>query len=458
MRAPLGAVRSFIAGSLALTAAACDRPRAPGTGGAEGSPAFEVWDSAGVEIVENHAPERTPESFWILASEPEIVLGENAGSGELAHDSAHLVWDVQGLARLVDRRVAILSAEGFRVLLFEPSGRFSKAFGRKGEGPGEFIYPEYLQYLPGDTLVVWNYRYGPVIHFDTSGAFLRHHVPDLIKITDLRRDIPGRTKKWLGPWLSMETPKAPLLDGSFVSFVQLERDPGDATRFRPEYEYVRVDASYRDYSLGLWKGEETLYFPEGRGFAGWMGTSFAAGGNPPSIYIADGATNEIRQFAADGALVRVIRRSTDPVLFRAEPWRKRWKRTAERIADDPQRGEEAAQAYERRFEKAAPLLEGSFYPSVVALQVDSEGHLWAREWSDDPDRDQPDQWSVFSPEGRWLGVLPAPGNERETPISCTAGGGYRHAPCWIDKEFFLGVLRDEMGVERVVGYRIDRKE
>ena len=152
-----------------------------------------------------------------------------------------------------------------------------------------------------------------------------------------------------------------------------------------------------------------------------------------------------------------MRRVSDPVPFRVESWRKQGENVVEQLAGHPQGGDSIARAWGRRYERAGALLEGTPYPAVEALQVDTEGNLWVREWST-TDSDHPDQWSVFSPRGRWLGTLRAPGSERGNPIFCTTGGGFLHAPCWIGKEFFLGVTRDDMDVESVVGYRIDRKE
>ena len=157
----------------ALTAIAlsgCDRSP-PDEGGGE-APAVTVRDSASIEIVENHAPEHPAGQFWTIDPEPEIVLGGEENPAGEANDSSQLIWSVVGIARLEDGRVAILSSEGNRLLLFEPSGKLSRTIGRAGEGPGEFIRPEYLQYLPPDTLVVWDYFMSSIIHFDTAGQLI----------------------------------------------------------------------------------------------------------------------------------------------------------------------------------------------------------------------------------------------------------------------------------------------
>ena len=120
----------------------CDR-RDPGDpAGREAG--FAIRDSAGIEIVENHFPEYSPERFWRMDMEPEIVLG---GSDRwLAGDSAHLIWEVSGLARLEDERIAVLSRGNRQLYLFEPTGELSRVMGREGRGPGEFGGPAELQY------------------------------------------------------------------------------------------------------------------------------------------------------------------------------------------------------------------------------------------------------------------------------------------------------------------------
>ena len=155
--------------AIAITAAACDRPAVP----AANDTGYTVHDSAGVEIVVNHTPEHLAGHFWTVDPEPEIVLGGDENPGGEANDSAQLIWDVVGIARLTDGRVAVLSGEGQQLLLFEASGKLSGIIGRAGEGPGEFTRPERLQYLPPDTLAVWDYHMTSIHYFDTGGSLLR---------------------------------------------------------------------------------------------------------------------------------------------------------------------------------------------------------------------------------------------------------------------------------------------
>lgn len=57
-------------------------------------PGFTLRDSAGIGIVDNHAPEHPAESFWTIDPEPEFVLGGSEDLSGLANDSAQLIWRV----------------------------------------------------------------------------------------------------------------------------------------------------------------------------------------------------------------------------------------------------------------------------------------------------------------------------------------------------------------------------
>ena len=410
-----------------------------------------IRDSAGVEIVENQAPERSHGSFWSLSPEPEFVLGgaehglawEEEWEERTRDELAAMIFGVRGVARLADGRIAVLSEGNHQILLFEPSGRLSRAIGGRGPGPGEFIRPEHMQYLPPDTLAVWDHWMGPVSYFDTTGTLLAEKSIDL-----------GRTLASL-PDATAESRTTPLPDGSFVVAVQ-RRDPdftrpAEGTVFRyPPVQFSRIDlATYIPVPLGTWDGPEVWAVPkrirEGHPQLADMGnpgmvldSHIAVGGDPPMVYVSNGDRNEILQFALDGTLVRSIRRGTDPlaVTTRADRARKQYLAA---LAESLGQGSVAA------FTRALPRRDT--YPAVAALVVDTEGHLWVREWSAS-ETGMPDQWSVFSAEGRWLGVLEGVAE----PWLCVD-----MAPCWIDRDMFVITRHDDVGRERLEGYRIHRE-
>jgi len=418
--------------AVAITVSACDRMPGDGSDSAE-VPTFTVWDSADVEIVENHAPEHAAGRFWTIDPDPEFVLGGVEDIDALANDSAQLIWRVVGLARLPDGRVAVLSSENRQLLLFEPSGELSRIIGRAGEGPGEFTRPERLQYLPPDTLVVWDYHMTSIDYFDTAGTLLKERSVDHLRLRE--HDLWGESFRF------------PLSDGSFVSSKTGRRSEAEPAwsdcsptrrwdRIRvsmrgeildeaqvsedPADEFLRVDTTYRAHSFACPR-------------------FIATRRDPPAIYVSRGDRNEIHQFSPDGVLLRNIRRTTDP--FRVtDKARRAWEDRNARFYE--------SQGFSLPESKLEAMRSVQTYPPIDGLMVDAEGYLWVSEYSDS-ETWAADQWSIFGLDGRWLGVL-----AKDVPVFFLCRGHL--FVCWIDRDFLLVVGRDRFDVERVEAYRIRR--
>lgn len=403
---------------LATTTATCEpRPAEPEP---DTPPAVTIRDSAGVRIVENHAPEWATTDSWTIDPEPVIVIGGDPGLGAATEDSVHLIWQVAALGRLSDGRVAVLSSGSKSLRLFHPSGRLSKSIGRAGEGPGEFNHPAYLQVLPGDTLAVWSDWFGYVSYFDTAGTVVKHRRIDAGRIFEQTR-IPGQ--------IPPERIHMPLADGSFLVIVHRRDEPipeGDEF-FRPDWGFVRIDTTYLAHSLGWWGGMEQRSLRSLDPTTRWPFPLFgveshvAAGVDPLTIYVSNGDRDEVHQFSPTGDLQRIIRRTIGPIPITDE------ERERAKV------GILELNHWARR-EALDALQPQDFHPPVSGLMVDATGHLWVRH--------QAGRWSVFHPEGRWLGTLTMP---------------FRGRPPWVGEDLILGVRRDpDTGVERVEGYRLNR--
>ena len=430
--------RSTLAVSVAIAIAAPGCQQQPeGEGVAEAEPTVTAWDSAGIEIVENHAPEHTPGEFWTIDTVPEFVVG-GVGDFGAAADPAQLVWRVVGLARIADGRVAVLSSGTKQLMLFEPSGELSRIIGGPGEGPGEFIHPLALQYLPPDTLVVWDYFLSSIDYFNPAGILVEERSLDLARMMAHGAD--------------PESLKMPLPDGSLLSGVPdmiADESPDDCTHLT---ETVRVQmlagGGPNMNSMEVPVHGETLLRIDAAYAAHFFGcarptrTPMAAGGDSPSVYISNDQ-KEVHQRSLDGTLERIIRRTTQPPSVTDQAWAAEVEHQARNrdMSGVPPQAEEAG-----------PVPRREAYPAVEALLVDSEGYLWVREWSTS-ESGIPDQWSVFSPEGRWLGIVPFPPDPAAMDLQLC---DRRSTPCWVGRDYFVVVRQDELGVERVEGYRIRR--
>lgn len=396
-------------------AGACEQAHSPPE-----TPTFVLRDSAGIQIVENHAPEWDEGDRWTVAEGPAAVVGGYRGAGEPA-DSSHLVWAIAGLAPLSDGRIAVLSSREKKVFLFEPSGEFAGSIGREGRGPGEFGYPQHLQVLPGDTLVVWDFMFGAVAHFTPSGELLKSWRVDV-----------GRLMTSLEKWNRRlpESIQLPSTSGSF--FVAADLAPlgfYPPSPYRSPIEYYRIDSLYVAHPFGRWEEREHIYEPGIPASVPFPPEAhLVVGGSPVSVYITNGDDYEVHQFSDTGTLRRIVRRNADPIPITAsdiERWKEGWERR------------NAEYSWEPWDAVMAELPPREFRPAVVGLLVDSEGYLWVADRKDATTS----EWSVFDAIGRWLGTM-------ELPL---------HRVEWIGEDLILGVTVDpDTGVEVVEGYRLTR--
>ena len=410
--------------ALPFSATACGPP-ASDMAAAGQEPGATVRDSAGIEIVENHAPVWDTGEFWTVDPEPEFVLGGPEASG----DSAHLIWEIRGVKPLSDGRIAMLAPRGDRkVLVYEPSGRLSAAFARSGPGPGEFQNPVAIRVLPGDTIAVWDGMFGPIYYFDPSGKILRERRIDLGALTETvqaERWIPNET-----PW--------PLPDGSFkISVYPASWAPPDQSGvvYRPPRGFVRIDSAYSAHSFGgWWDGPETLSAQWGDNLYGMLPFATSAaltfGGEPLSAYVTNNDSYEVHQFSATGVLQRILRRSAERVAVTGEEY-ERWRAYAREL--NPNRDW-------RKWNRMTGELPRPQYPIIMGMKVDTEGFLWILDGL--RYRGDTSDFSVFDQRGRWLGTvhLPAPGMY------------------WIGEDFILASRIDnDTGIQSVERYRLDRR-
>ena len=419
------AARAFmLASASVLSFSACDRPPSQPQPTEAQTVGVTIRDSAGIEIVENHAPVWNSGDFWSVDPEPDFVLGGLGAPG----DSAHLIWNIFGAVPLSDGRIVMLTPDGDRkVQVFEPSGRLSASFGRTGRGPGEFQYPIRLQVLQGDTIAVWDYMLGPVCYFDPSGNLLRERRIDfgaLIAATREDSQRPG------------ENVHLPLPDGSFL----IETVPDD---WRPPAEpeqvyrrptgYLRIDSAYSAHAFGWWEGLEHLSsglenLPSHVPFPAQAMT--VAGGDPLSVYVTNGDRYEVHQFSMSGVLQRILRRTVDPVAFTDDEYEK-WKTTVQALNPNLDW---------RRWERVMSGLSRRYHPTVRNFWVDSEGFLWIMDGANQ--QLGTTEWSVYNAEGRWLGTVSLPG-----------AGIF-----WVGEDFILGGQVDyDTGLQTVERYRLDRR-
>jgi hypothetical protein len=368
---------------IALAATACIG--GPDSGAPDGgsAPRPAVRDSLGVTIVEHTSLDGADTLSWRIGFGDSVRIGR---PGLAAGAEEYHLGRAVGAVRLRDGRVAVGDALAHTIRIYEADGAFSASVGRRGEGPGEFTRLLGLLRVNGDSVLAID-RAARWTLLDPSGRFVRTGSLDLAYW-------PGDTYPQI---------QAAFADGSLLVSHGPET-PG--TTFEWGVRHEKTVGFYRVHRRGSLLAEFGT-FPSGTSFIGegrafnlpyqWVGFSPAV---PPRratwgerFYWSNEGLWEVRVFAADGGLERIIRMDRQALASSARP---PFGFPAPDL--DP--------AVERVFEEArAAVGVGPF----VEFAVDEAGYLWFREQMDrDDDQDVPARWYVFDPDGTLRHVVRLP--------------------------------------------------
>jgi hypothetical protein len=151
------------------------------------------------------------------------------------------------------------------------------------------------------------------------------------------------------------------------------------------------------------------------------------------VFIGLSDTYEIGMYTPAGSLTTLIRRRHEPRrVTEDEITEYRARLTEVIVQQDNPIAEPLQEAY-------ANVPYPETMPAFGEFQLDAEGNLWVAEPMVSPDEAR--RWSVFDPEGRWLGDVTTPA---------------RFAVREIGTDYVLGQTSDEMETERVLLYRLQK--
>ncbi|MEX0893457.1 MAG: hypothetical protein WEB88_14920 [Gemmatimonadota bacterium] len=382
-----------------------------------------VRDSAGVQIVENRGAE-VPDSMVLREVVEEMRIGTVDGPAET---QLHLVMDV---TEDDTGRIYLTDNGSVSVKVFAPDGAYLRAFGGPGNGPGEFPRAVVFTWLRGDTVNVMavGERHRRVVAFSGAGEAIATReavLPSGASFYQIRGGGPGG-------WLAVQNDQStdPGADASdLLVWVDLARGTVLDTVVR-----VPTRTTYR---ISEQAGSDWPLFAP---FPDWQ---VAPDGK---VIMHAGGPYEYRVHAADGSLVRVVRRQ--------------W---AARPVDDAvvdRYRQLLGERYDTRIERRLGLPRPDVFPPLGSMVVGADGSVWIRrndqlhadvartEWLFTLDReaaagrgvDVPARWDVFDAEGRFLAAVELPA---------------RFTPHVVDGDRVTGVQLDDMDVEYVVRYRVE---
>ncbi len=384
-----------------------------------------VRDSAGVQIVESHAPQWDDVTAWRLAGAPLMDIGVETG------DPDSELYRVVSALRLDDGRIVIANSGSHQLRFYDSSGGYLGSAGGRGDGPGEFQGIRWLARYSADSLVVYDSRHRRLSFFDSRGRFGRS--------LTLRApyDSGDRSMTVVSSAYSA-VPLGVFATGAYLASVsQPFSDLPTEGLVRPEVHLLLYDASgeFAD-TIGVFPGTERSVNTVIRGptvnrflFPPHFGrsTTFLAHGN--GIFVAVGDRYEVMVYGLDGRLRSLVRRDHELLPVTQSELDELLRMRLMDVDDDKSRRD-----MRRRFTSTA---SSESIPAVTSIKTDDLGNIWVEEY-DWPHTGQP-RWTVFERNGQFLGTL-------QLPSSFT--------PYHIGADFILGRWEDELDVEHVRLFRI----
>lgn len=377
-------------------------------------------DSAGITIVENAMPAWTAEETWTVSVEPSLAMGVSEG------DPDHEFFQIAGVTRLSDGTIVVANSGTQQLRYYAPDGSLKTNVGRKGGGPGEFQMLMTLLRVPGDSLLTFDAMNRRFSVFDAGGR----HVRDF-GTTDASSPVPilviGRLDDGtyigqqpnvrVGPEMFARK-EGPARDSVYVLHVDASGLPADTFGLFPG---PRVEVQMFEFA------GRSMPMPVMVPFS--PGTAIAVA--PNTVYLGVSDTYEIGAYTPSGRLTRLVRRAHEPrKVTEAEIEANRALMT-DAMADQ-------SNPFVQQFREAyASIPYPETMPAYGELETDADGNLWVSTSLGIPD--EPRRWSVFHPEGRWLGDVTTPPRLMVREIGT---------------DYILGHATDELEVERVLLYQL----
>lgn len=389
--------------NIALLVAACgagDRTR----------PVTAVRDSAGIVIVQNH-PDRSTDSCAISPA-ARVDIGVAQGAPE------YQLYRVQSGTILSDGRIAIVNQGTDEIRVYDANGRFLYAFGRAGDGPGEFRNVFLIWSIGEDTLVVADYRPWRFSFFTAGGEFIRSVQPD---------PLYSNTPETVGL----------MSDGSFI--LGRESWAGEEPGFNMQHvTLVRHDKTgatldtigvYNSRRIGILSRElrfmgSPIFEPR---------TSIVAAGE--RIVIARRGRPELAVLNSAGRLQRLIRWSTGDRTVTSDEV-DTYRNSILALYGDSGIQRRIAEA---RVSDDRPV--NDIFPANGTVRIDQAWRLWVQRY---PRPSWPDdlRWWVFGRDGRFLCHLVIPPMDTWDILE-------------IGRDYLLTVQRDELDIEHVRIFNIE---
>jgi hypothetical protein len=393
-------MRRRTAAALALAAIGCDenpRDRSVPT----------VRDSSGIRIVENVDPSWAPAGAWLVDSVPLVTIGTRDDE----------LFRVVGAVRQNDGTIVVANAGNVELRFYDRSGTFLRAVGGRGQGPGEFMSMTSIHRLASDSILVHDWQQAKASVFAADGEYSR----------SFSLQIPGNGLPQLigvlqkGHMVAVVRPFEPNAERS-----GLIRIPSLYLIYSQTGEITATIGELPDQELFIGQPQEPRSY-EAPPFGRWAAT-VAVGDR---FVYGDATTHEYRVYSPEGALLQIVRRQVSPRMVTSDDIARHKAERLRNIVDQSRRA-----AVERELAEAVYPEQ---MPAYTSFEADTEGRVWIQPFAAQVAATA--EWSIFDPDGAWLGQV-------ELPSSLSIFE--------IGADYILGRWRDPDGVEQVRVYRLAR--
>jgi hypothetical protein len=282
----------------------------------------------------------------------------------------------------------IADSRGQRIVVFDSEGRFLRAFGRRGNGPGEFTLPT-IQTFEGGVLGIWDMFQRRTSYYRTDGVFLNS-----ITAFNIRAPLYGLHR---------------YSESRILYFYRRSREDESFQYSRAGIAVLGADGdTLADISTPFIRSGFLVRAEDVSG-----GGSLPFSGNPDVLYLSGsrilrstGEQPRLEFFDLEGRPLSRIRFDLQPETV-TDAERSEILASLKADADSAEAGREGA--LERAMYRAARFPETKAFWSGV--EVDDAGYLWLRcaEAVFTREAEELDRFMLLSPEGEWLGITGRPG-------------------------------------------------
>jgi len=138
----------------------------------------------GITVVRN--PKEPIYGEDVLTLEEDLVIGEEVGEVELVFLSVR-TFKIDD-----EENIYVLDSKAHKIKVFDKTGQLVKAFGKKGQGPGELDFPTNIELYSENQLIVFNMRGRKMSLFSKNGEFIKDlPMEKLGRISRIRVDSQG---------------------------------------------------------------------------------------------------------------------------------------------------------------------------------------------------------------------------------------------------------------------------